>query len=310
MLAIFLIDHKNESSKTDTKKECDETHSKEEELIKAEDSTANQKYEEGVTEMISHPLSGDAHFADHPTDDLDIKDQYDSEGEEDEEDDSNQDLMNQDLMNQILVENKTPETNAESEQEEDDWNDLWITPNNINEFLNAKNNHSTHTEEKEDNSKKITVKVVTSDFSMQNVLMQMGIPVLSVEGIEIRQIRRFKLRCQGWKTINKRVDVEFWEKCGGHTLIKVSVFANSNGEITFFKGKRLKKNNRGVQYDIPIPKGGRHANNLILREDQLLVGQNLLRMREKNREEAKIQNNIGNHFNDYVSFELKRKGII
>ena len=88
------------------------------------------------------------------------------------------------------------------------------------------------------------------------------------------------------------------------------MFANSNGEITFFKGKRLKKNNRGVQYDIPIPKGGRHANNLILREDQLLVGQNLLRMREKNREEAKIQNNIGNHFNDYVSFELKRKGII
>ena len=229
---------------------------------------------------------------------MDMEEQYESEDE---------DEPNQDMLNEILVENKTPETNAESE-EEDDWDDVWITPNNINDYLSANNNHSTHNEEKEDNSKKVTVRVVTSDFSMQNVLMQMGIPVLSVEGIEIKQTRRFKLRCQGCKAINKRVDIEFWEKWGGHTLIKVSVFANSNGEITFFKGKRLRKNNRGVQFDIPVPKGGRHANNLILREDQLLVGQNLLRKREKDRDEAKVKNAIGNHFNDYVSFEHKRKG--
>jgi len=87
----------------------------------------------------------------------------------------------------------------------------------------------------------------------------------------------------------------------------VSVFANSNGKITFFKGKRLKKNNRGNQFDIPIPKSGRHSQAMILREDQLWRGQNKLKMKEQERLEDKIKNKIGDHFNDLVSFEHKRK---
>lgn len=205
----------------------------------------------------------------------------------------------------VLVQKETPETNDESE--EDDCDDEWITPDNLQTYLHAKDDQAQHNKNEEDNSRKISVEVVTSDFAMQNVLMQIGIPVVSLDGVEIRKIKRFKLRCDGCKTINKKVDIEFCEKCGGHTLSKVSVFANSNGEITFFKGKRMRKNNRGVQFDIPKPKHGRDKNAMILREDQLWVGQNKLRMKDKQRQEDKIKNSIGDHFNDYVSFEHAKK---
>ncbi|CAI2362302.1 unnamed protein product [Moneuplotes crassus] len=206
----------------------------------------------------------------------------------------------------VLVQKDTVES-SESDNQEDDCDDEWITPDNINTYLLSQDDQGHQNDKVEDNSRKVSVEVVTSDFAMQNVLMQIGIPVVSLEGVEIRQIKRFKLRCDGCKQINQRVDVEFCQKCGGHTLRKVSVFANSNGKITFFKGKRLKKNNRGNQFDIPIPKSGRHSQAMILREDQLWRGQNKLKMKEQERLEDKIKNKIGDHFNDLVSFEHKRK---
>ena len=219
--------------------------------------------------------------------------------------DSNKDTNEED----VLVQKDTAETNDSEEEEEEDCDDEWITPDNINTYLLAQDDQGHQNEKVKDDSQNISVEVVTSDFAMQNVLMQIGIPVVSLEGVEIRQIKRFKLRCDGCKEINTRIDIEFCQKCGGHTLRKVSVFANSNGKITFFKGKRLKKNNRGVQFDIPIPKSGRHSHAMIFREDQLWVGQNKLKMREKQREEDSIKNKIGDHFNDFVSFEHKRKEV-
>lgn len=207
----------------------------------------------------------------------------------------------------VLVQRDGEGAKSDSEEEDDECDDEWITPDNLQTYLHCTGNQKAQTQAEEDKSRKISVEVVTSDFAMQNVLMQIGIPVVSLEGVEIRKIKRFKLRCDGCKTINQRVDVEFCQKCGGHTLSKVSVFSNSNGEITFFKGKRLRKNNRGVQFSIPVPKGGRDKNAMILREDQLWVGQNKLRMKEKQREEDRIKNKLGDHFNDYVSFEHTRK---
>lgn len=121
---------------------------------------------------------------------------HEQEGEDDKDD--------------ILVQKETPETNDESE--EDDCDDEWITPDNLQTYLHAKDDQAQHNKNEEDDSRKISVEVVTSDFAMQNVLMQIGIPVVSLDGVEIRKIKRFKLRCDGCKTINKKVDIEFCEK--------------------------------------------------------------------------------------------------
>lgn len=81
----------------------------------------------------------------------------------------------------------------------------------------------------EDKSKQVTIRVGSSDFAMQNVIMQIGIPLISLDGIAINRIKRFKLKCVGCHTMNSKIDIEFCQKCGGHTLQKVSVFVNSNG---------------------------------------------------------------------------------
>lgn len=60
--------------------------------------------------------------------------------------------------------------------------------------------------------------------------------------------------------------------CGSATLIKVSVFINQNGEMTYFKNPRRKPKLRGTKYSLPKPQGGRQGDGLILREDELLKG--------------------------------------
>ena len=98
---------------------------------------------------------------------------------------------------------------------------------------------------------------VTSDFAMQNVIVQMGFSLLSLDGKLIQRMKRFKLLCRACEKLNKSVEKEFCEFCGSHTLIKVSVYVNSSGEVTYFKNPRRKINNRGKIYPIPKPKGGR-----------------------------------------------------
>jgi RNA-binding protein NOB1 len=69
------------------------------------------------------------------------------------------------------------------------------------------------------------------------------------------------------------IEREFCLYCGSHTLTKVSVYINNNGEVTYFKNPKRRINLRGTKYSIPKPKGGRMCKDLILREDELLVGE-------------------------------------
>ena len=65
----------------------------------------------------------------------------------------------------------------------------------------------------------------------------------------------------------------FCDFCGSHTLVKVSVYINHNGEITYFKNPKRKAKLRGTKYSLPKPQGGRGGDGLILREDELMVGE-------------------------------------
>lgn len=65
----------------------------------------------------------------------------------------------------------------------------------------------------------------------------------------------------------------FCEDCGGNFLKKVSVYLNTDGRVTYFVNPKRKINNRGKQYSIPNPKGGRGCQDMILREDDLMKGE-------------------------------------
>lgn len=115
-----------------------------------------------------------------------------------------------------------------------------------------------------------SVACVTSDFAMQNVLLQMGLRLLAPGGKQIRQVQRWILKCHACYTVTAEIGRIFCPKCGnGGTLRKVAVTVGENG-ITL-AARRPRVTLRGTKFSLPAPKGGRDAiaKNLILREDQL-----------------------------------------
>ncbi|CAM6085795.1 unnamed protein product [Calypogeia fissa] len=117
---------------------------------------------------------------------------------------------------------------------------------------------------------KSSVACMTADFAMQNVLLQMGLRLLSTNGMHIRELNKWVLKCQACNHVVSDVGRLFCPKCGnGGTLFKVAVTVGQNG--TVHAGRAPRVNLRGTRYSLPMPKGGREgaALNPILREDQL-----------------------------------------
>ncbi|KAJ6326784.1 hypothetical protein OIU78_013799 [Salix suchowensis] len=115
-----------------------------------------------------------------------------------------------------------------------------------------------------------SVACVTSDFAMQNVLLQMGLRLLAPGGNQIRQLHRWILKCHACYTVTAEIGRIFCPKCGnGGTLRKVAVTVGENGIVLADRRPRITL--RGTKFSLPSPQGGRDAitKNLILREDQL-----------------------------------------
>ncbi|KAA6419543.1 MAG: RNA-binding NOB1 [Trebouxia sp. A1-2] len=89
-----------------------------------------------------------------------------------------------------------------------------------------------------------SVASVTADFAMQNVILQMGLRLVAPNGMRIKQLSRWVLRCSACFKITKRF------------------------------------NTRGTRYSLPKPKGGYQKNAPILREDVLMQKLNKRRNRK------------------------------
>eukprot|EP00898_Chlorokybus_atmophyticus_P008467 jgi/Chlat1/8621/Chrsp86S08009 len=114
------------------------------------------------------------------------------------------------------------------------------------------------------------VACATADFAMQNVLLQMGIGLITLDGRRVQQLARWALKCQACQTVTRDVQRVFCPKCGnGGTLFRVSVNIDESGVVHY--GGRKRYNLRGTRYSLPKPVGGREGNalNPVLREDQL-----------------------------------------
>ena len=121
---------------------------------------------------------------------------------------------------------------------------------------------------------------LTSDFAMQNVIIQMGFILLTHDGMRLKRVRRFKLLCRACFELNLDVERKFCQQCGAMTLTKVSVYINDLGEVTFFDNPKRRVNLRGTIFSIPKPVGGRQASKIILREDETMYGQKMIIMKQ------------------------------
>ncbi|NWU67728.1 NOB1 protein, partial [Pterocles burchelli] len=159
----------------------------------------------------------------------------------------------------------------EEEEEEESDDEGWITPSNLKQAQQDTGHCDTA-------PVGVQVGCVTTDFAMQNVLLQMGLHVLAVNGMLIRQARSYILRCHGCFRTTSDMTKVFCPHCGNKTLKKVAVSVSEDGSLHMHFSRNPKVlNPRGLRYPLPAPRGGKHANNPHLVEDQPFPQQRLSR---------------------------------
>jgi len=142
----------------------------------------------------------------------------------------------------------------------------WVTPDNLQDYL-LKNQKTDDDSTLSDSS----VGCITTDFAMQNVMLQMGLRLISVNGLAISSVKQWVLRCHACFKVVKDMSKEFCPGCGNHTLVKMSATVTANGQTRFHGGLKKVFNKRGTKYSIPKAKGGRELKDAIFREDALPV---------------------------------------
>lgn len=137
----------------------------------------------------------------------------------------------------------------------------WITPKNISAIKKEGNDD-------EDRAEPVKVACLTTDFAMQNVLIQMGLNVIGVNGKVIKRARSYALRCYGCFKLTFNLEKRFCPHCGNQTLKRVSIKVNDDGTLQYFISLRRPISAKGKNQTLPPPKGGKHSTDPIVFEDQ------------------------------------------
>ncbi|KZO98098.1 hypothetical protein CALVIDRAFT_496667 [Calocera viscosa TUFC12733] len=228
------------------------------------------------------------------------------EGEESSEEEEDADTLHEELENLDLdghavpAEDSTAVEPSESADVADDppsdGEGEWITPSNVSVHKSRAREllPSSASAGREDGP--MIAACMTSDYAVQNVLLHMGLNLVSVEGKRITKVKSWVLRCHACFKICKDPSKKFCPSCGNATLLRTSVSTiapspdSPSQEPTF--QVHLKPNfqyrTRGTKYSIPLPKpgqakgGGTGGSGLVLTEDQVEFQRALLR--EKGRQ--------------------------
>jgi len=141
------------------------------------------------------------------------------------------------------IEEDFEDYDIDSEEDEDEW----ITPSNIRE-------------KRTEFLKHINVACISTDFAIQNMLLQIGLNVIGVDGMMIKYAKTYVLKCYGCFKICEDCTRQFCPKCGNRTLEKVAVTVDENGAKWYQKLSLKTRTTRGVRYSLPQHKGGRIGN--------------------------------------------------
>lgn len=152
---------------------------------------------------------------------------------------------------QAPLEESAPPPQLEDSSSED--SEGWITPSNIGKVQAAEKSASSSTTSPETT---LQVAIITNDFAMQNVILQIGLNLLAPNLQRIRNIRNYVLRCHACFQILKDTSKQFCSRCGKTTLTRVSCSTNAKGEFRIHLKKNMQWNHRGDRYSIPKPVPG------------------------------------------------------
>jgi len=115
---------------------------------------------------------------------------------------------------------------------------------------------------------KINTVLITTDFTLQNVALKIGIPIKGIDNLEITKLRYYILKCYSCSTFIFETDKMFCPECGYNTLMKIGYSVNSKGKIKIYD-KKAETRIRGTQFDLPKPSLSKKGTVFILSEDQI-----------------------------------------
>jgi rRNA maturation endonuclease Nob1 len=124
---------------------------------------------------------------------------------------------------------------------------------------------------------------ITTDFAMQNVLLQMHLRLLSADGMLIKRLKQWQLKCRACFTVIGDMTRLFCPKCGSDTINRVSVTVDKFGRVKVHAKKQESHNLQGTVFSIPTAgrtdRAGaksllktRFSGGMLLREDQMMMG--------------------------------------
>ena len=148
------------------------------------------------------------------------------------------------------VEAQRPEYESESHSDELD-SDGWITPANIKKQQAKDQSLSTTSD-----TNMMQVATITTDFAMQNILLQMNLNLLSPSMLRIQHLRNYILRCHACFEKTKDMTKQFCPRCGKPTLTRVACSTTADGEFRIHLKKNMQWNSRGDRFSIPKPVSG------------------------------------------------------
>ncbi|RKP25216.1 Nin one binding Zn-ribbon like-domain-containing protein [Syncephalis pseudoplumigaleata] len=169
-------------------------------------------------------------------------------------------------------------TEDEADEGDTDSDGEWITPDNVDKHKCRDQGHDTDSNRV---AQQVDVACMTADFAMQNVLIQMGLHLMSMDGMVIRRVKTWVLRCHACYKITTDMEKQFCPSCGNNTLLRVTAGLNSDGELCIYLKDKFQYNTRGTRYSIPKPQGGKHNNDLVLCEDERIYQVAVHRNRRK-----------------------------
>jgi len=146
----------------------------------------------------------------------------------------------------------------------------WVTDENITHFGKAV-----------EPAVEMKVTCASSDYSVQNVLLQMGIQPLTFDGYAVRGVKLWGLVCRACFHFSRDTTKMFCAKCGNDTCVRVPIVVGENGQPTVLNsGRRLRK--KGTVFAIPKPRGGRGWKP-IFAEDEVKLGGRDVQLRAQQR---------------------------
>jgi RNA-binding protein NOB1 len=181
----------------------------------------------------------------------------------------------------VMIDSAQQSAESQNEFDSDSGSDSddggWITPSNLKKKQAADATGSTKEAEA---PAVMQVAVITTDFAMQNVILQMNLNLLSSAMFRVKRLNTYVLRCHACFNVCRDLAKQFCPRCGQATLTRVACSTSASGEFRLHLKKNMQWNHRGDRYSIPKPvhgssngklKGGGKGgwgNELMLAEDQ------------------------------------------